>query len=451
MTHRRVWNALYWVVLVAVNIGVVLFFLVARTTHGFSFSSYRIDLDVYRMGSRLWLRGGDPYRNLLTTAQGARLWYTYPPIAVVLLVPLTVVPMWVSGVLLTVASIAALAVTLAAFGVRGWPLLCVLPVALFLEPMWSTIDYGQINALLMVLVAVDCLAAAPRWPRGCLVGLAAAVKLTPGLFVLYFLLRRDYRAAATSAVSFAAATALGFALAPGESVRYWTHDVFDTGRIGNPVYASNESILAVIERAGMRPGAMTTVVWLALSGVVLAVACRGMLRSLDAGQPRLALVLNAFAALLISPISWSHHWVWAIPALVTLACARSVRLRLAAAAGVVIFFLAPQWWFPNGGQRELRWAVWQQIVGSSYVIFAVIVMLLAVWIALPRRASPDIASTAAPAVGLGGVAARSGVATCVSRIRQCSVKRRLACFQVLGREGARRGRLTGPSRRVTSG
>jgi len=232
---------------------------------------------------------------------------------------------------------------------------------------------------------VDCLAVAPRWPRGCLVGLAAAVKLTPALFLLYSLLRRDYRAASVSAVSFTAATALGFALAPTESVQYWTHDVFDTSRIGNPIYASNESILAVLERAGMRPGTMTTVVWLALSCIVLAVACRGMLRSFEAGLPRLALVLNAFAVLLVSPISWSHHWVWAVPALVGLAGAGPFRLRLVAGLGAAVFFLAPQWWFPSGGQRELRWTVWQQIVGSSYVIFAVVILLPAAWIALRRR------------------------------------------------------------------
>ena len=69
----------------------------------------------------------------------------------------------------------------------GW----LLPAALFLEPVRNTLNYGQVNVALMALVAADCLAAAPRWPRGALVGLAAAVKLTPAAFVLFFLLRRD--------------------------------------------------------------------------------------------------------------------------------------------------------------------------------------------------------------------------------------------------------------------
>jgi len=53
----------------------------------------------------------------------------------------------------------------------------------------------------MALVALDCLVAKPKWPRGMLIGVAAAIKLTPAVFVLFFLLRRDYRSAVTAAVS----------------------------------------------------------------------------------------------------------------------------------------------------------------------------------------------------------------------------------------------------------
>jgi alpha-1,2-mannosyltransferase len=98
-----------------------------------------------------------------------------------------------------------------------------LPAALLLEPIRSTLTYGQINALLMALVAFDCLTRAPRWPRGILVGIAAAVKLTPAVFLLFFLLRRDLRSAARAGLSFAACTGAGFALAPHDSLRYWTH------------------------------------------------------------------------------------------------------------------------------------------------------------------------------------------------------------------------------------
>jgi alpha-1,2-mannosyltransferase len=157
-------------------------------------------------------------------------------------------------------------------------------------------------------------------------------------------------------------------------------------------------------------------VWLALSGAVVVLAYLGMRRALAASQQALALSLNALAGLLISPISWSHHWVWGEMAVLTLAAAcwpaRSragrpgatatanerigaaaherigtpprERMGLAlAAAGALMFALSPQWLLPNGGNRELHWAAWEQVVGSSYVIYAVIVLLGAA-VALPR-------------------------------------------------------------------
>ncbi len=256
--------------------------------------------------------------------------------------------------------------------------------------MRSTLAYGQVNVVLMALVALDCLVAAPRWPRGALTGLAAAVKLTPAAFVLFFLLRRDYRAAATAGVSFAAATAAGFALAGRDSMRYWTVAVFQTGRIGNPAHAANQCLQAILARVGLPPHtAAGAAAWLALSVLVALVTCRGMRRALAASLDCLALSLNAFASLLISPMSWSHHWVWCAPALLVLAdLGRRHRSRLAVAAaacGVVIFAAAPQWWLGKFGGQELSWAAWQQVLGGSYVIFAVIVLLLAACGRLTRR------------------------------------------------------------------
>jgi alpha-1,2-mannosyltransferase len=136
------------------------------------------------------------------------------------------------------------------------------------------------------------------------------------------------------------------------------------------------------------------------------VACLGMRRAFAASADAWALSLNAFAGLLISPISWSHHWVWGETAVLTLAilgwrgrsrdCRQDAavhrgrtgrphevgpmqgRLWLAiTAAGAVMFAVSPQWWFPSGGNRELHWTAWEQAVGSSYVIFAAVVLLAA--------------------------------------------------------------------------
>jgi alpha-1,2-mannosyltransferase len=255
----------------------------------------------------------------------------------------------------------------------------------------------------MALVAADCLVPGGRWPRGALVGLAAAVKLTPAAFVLFFLLRRDWRAAATATLSCCAATAAGFALAWRDSLLYWTSVVFQSGRPGNPAYAANQSIEGVLARAGLAPDSLAgRGAWLAASAVVLLLACLGMQRALARGRDGTghehrgraagyrgwdawALSLNAFAALLASPVSWSHHWVWGETAMLVLGCLslreqRPARRRRGLAltiAGTVLFAISPQWWFPSAGNRELHWAWWEQLAGSSYVILAVTVLLAA--------------------------------------------------------------------------
>jgi alpha-1,2-mannosyltransferase len=386
------------IALVAVNLAAVTCFLLSYSRHGVGFGPYRIDLDVYRLGGRAWLHGRDLYGQLPVTPAGLQLPFTYPPIAAVVLSPLALMPMTAAVTVLTVGSIALAAVVLRVFLRRLagpaagslWAVGWLLPPALLLEPVRSTLAYGQINMLLMALVALDCLAAAPRWPRGALTGLAAAVKLTPAAFVLFFLLRRDYKAAAVAGVSFATATAAGFAVAGHDSVRYWSGAVFQTDRIGNPAAATNQCLQGVLARAGLDPHTPPgTAAWLALSALVLLAAYFGMRHALAASQDCWALSLNAFAALLISPISWSHHWVWCVPALLTLAelgRRHGHRLALAAAAcGLILFATAPQWWLGRLAGSELRWTAWQQAIGSSYVLFAALVLLLSAFAQLIPR------------------------------------------------------------------
>ena len=233
----------------------------------------------------------------------------------------------------------------------------------------------------MALVAADCLLPDMRWPRGALVGLAAAVKLTPAAFVLFFLCRGDRRAAGTSAVSFAACTAAGFALDWHDSVRYWTSIVVQTTRPGSLLFCANQSIQGVLARAGLDPRTPAgTAAWLAASAVVLVLAWFGMRRARAASDDAWALSLNAFAALLISPISWSHHWVWAAPALLLLAVRglqdKNRALLAAALAGLAVFAAGPQWWFPHTENREAHWAAWEQVIGGSYVILAAVILLI---------------------------------------------------------------------------
>jgi alpha-1,2-mannosyltransferase len=416
-TIRRERPARTFAALIAVNLGVLAYFLLRFSGHRIGFGPYRIDLDVYRIGGRVWLKGGNLYGLLPPTASRVRLPFSYPPAAAVLLSPLALMPMTVASTLLTFLSAGLTAVVLRVFLVAagppagrsegtarrrtvGW----LLPAALLLEPVRNTVNYGQVNVLLMALVAVDCLVPGGRWPRGALVGLAAAVKLTPAAFVLFFLLRRDWQAARTASLSFCVAAAAGFALAWRDSVRYWTSVVFQSGRPGNPAYAANQSVEAVLARAGLAPHSPAGLgIWLAASAVVVLLACFGMRHALDRsrdggdngnqGWVAWALSLNAFAALLVSPISWSHHWVWGETAMLVLACLSLREQRPAgrrgglslAAAGTVLFAVSPQWWFPSAG---LHWSWWEQLAGSSYVILAVTVLLAAAYVA--RRAGPVV-------------------------------------------------------------
>lgn len=361
----------------------------ATFAHGrLNFQVYRIDLDVYRLGAHAWLAGHDLYGPLPRTRNGLDLGFTYPPISAVAMSPLAVIPQRLAGVVVTAASLGLLMAVVALFlrtaGLadrpRSWrSAAALLPAAVLIEPVRTTLAYGQINILLMALVAFDCLVPSTvyrvrgelvGWPRGALVGVAAALKLTPAVFVLYFLVRRQWRAAATAAASFAATTGLGFVLAPGDSARYWGGAVFQTGRIGPMAFAGNQSLNGVLNRAHLTGGAQQAA-WLAAAAAVGLLALVSVRRAALAGRPLWALSLTACAELLVSPVSWSHHWVWAAPVTLTavLAARRAGGTRASAWAygGVALFVAAPQWWFPGTQERELRWAWWEQAVGSAYV------------------------------------------------------------------------------------
>lgn len=372
--------------LIAVTVALVTYHLVSFSRNRIGLNPYRIDLDVYRIGSLVWLRGGNLYGALPRTSAGISLPFSYPPVAAAVLSPLAVVPMAVAGFALTLASIALTWVVLRVF-TRSLSsrlgLWWLLPAALELEPVRATLNFGQVNIALMALVTLDCLHPEPRWPRGALVGLAAAVKLTPAAFILFFLIRNDRRAASTAAVSFATVTGTGFILDWHDSVRYWTSVVFQTSRPGSPASVSNQALSGVLARAGLDPHSQGgSAAWLTLSVAVVVVAVIGMRRALASGEPAWALSVNALAALLISPISWSHHWVWAAPALMCLAVTgrrHSWRGGVTAAwAALVLFEVPPMWLLPHSGNAgELGWAWSEQVIADTYVIFGVVVLVLA--------------------------------------------------------------------------
>ncbi|MEU7766417.1 glycosyltransferase 87 family protein [Nocardia sp. NPDC049190] len=350
-----------------------------------------IDLQVYRNGARVWLDGGELY-GPMPPVDGIGLPFTYPPLAALFFAPLAMLPLPIAEVLVVACSVLSLGITLWLVLVRVRPELSrrtvltlvigAVALAQFFEPIRQTFGFGQINLMLMAAIALDCLARTPRWPRGMLIGIAVSVKLIPGGYLLYFLLRKDWKSAGTLVAAAIAAIGIGFVLFPGDSMEYWFHTLADTDRIGPPYFAGNQSLKGMAFRLDVTDS-VATLVWLSLSLVAIALAAVWMRRLIDAGATVAALLVNAAAVLLVSPVSWSHHWVWIAPALVVTADmmvrgTHGRRLVGAVAVFTVLFLIGPHWLLPHSTDRELDWTWWQQIIGSSYVLATLGVFVVAV-------------------------------------------------------------------------
>ena len=416
---------------------------------------FMLDAWIYRHAVEQWHAGGSLYDWYANPAD--HLWpFTYPPFAAWALTPLTTVTQdRAFQVVMLLATPVCMAVTawacLRALGVRRWagavaPWLGLVGV-LTLEPVYKTMEYAQVNAVLAALVAVDLLAVptSSRW-RGVLCGLAAAFKLTPAIAVVVLLVRRQWRAAATMVATASGVTLACWALSPRESARFFLQAAWDPTRAGFAEYAGNQNLKGMVARALVgderlwMPLWAVSVVAVTVLAVLLAVRTDALRPSRQTGLvpggaapvsdtpapgsaapapgdpcartgrehhpapggPRLpdaegtVLLLQVGVVmglgLLVSPISWSHHWVWCLPMVMGLAAAawrwRSGVLGLCAATGWAVFALAMQWWFPNQNHLEAGWTALQRWAGSSYTLWALVTGVALAW-EVRRRAAAD--------------------------------------------------------------
>ena len=381
---------------------------------------YRIDVDVYRMGGQAWLDGRPLYADgaMFQTQGGLDLPFTYPPLAAVLFAPFALLSLDVASVAITVTTLVLLviAVTILLTRLQVWPqttitgepgwlrrawlaAAIVAPAMVYLEPIRSNFDFGQVNVVLMTLVIADCVPRRTPWPRGILLGLAIALKLTPAVFLLYFLLRRDVRALVVTAVSAVVATLAGAAFAWRDSLEYWTETVRNTDRIGTATLNTNQNIAGALARLGLDEGPRF-VLWVLACFAVLAVTVWAVRRVLKADQPVLALICVAMFGLVVSPVSWSHHWVWGLPALVVTAVVayrlRHAVLAVVAAAGFALMVWTPIVLMPE--HRETAASLWRQLLGGSYVWWALAVIVVAGTLSARGAQCDHAADTSAPAV-----------------------------------------------------
>lgn len=382
---------------------------------------YRIDIDVYRMGGRAWLDGHPLYSDgtIFHTLAGLDLPFTYPPLAAIVFAPFAWLPLPVASALITSVTLVLLVVSTwivltrlrlwdgpSAVGAPAWQrrawlaAAIVAPAVVHLEPIRANFEFGQINVVLMTLVIADLVPRRTPWPRGLLLGIGVALKLTPAVFVLYLLLRRDVRAIVVTAASTIGATLVGFALAWRDSFQYWTHTVHDTDRIGTATLNTNQNIAGTLARLGIGDD-LRFGLWVAACFAVLAVTAWAAHRVLRGDRaaglppcdeaPVLALICVAMFGLVVSPVSWSHHWVWVLPTLLVIVVL-AYRYRDAALGVVGAVGLGLMVWTPITlmvPHEETAAPLWRQLAGGSYPWWALAVIVVAgsVGARLARRAA----------------------------------------------------------------
>ena len=334
-----------------------------------------VDIAVYRSGGFKLVHGVPLYDGKV---EDVWLPFTYPPFAAIVFVPFALIGAWGGGLVISVLSYVALARACWLLVGSRWPTLgqpqrwqatgFMWAAAALAEPVTATLGFGQINLIILWMVLEDLLGPTRR-SRGILVGIATGLKLTPGIFILLFVVIGKRTSAVRAAGALAATILLGLIVQPQQAWLYWTKLAYDDKRVGGVAYVANQSLNGVIWRLAGPGGSRA--LWLLVVVAVAGVALWSARRLWLAGQPLEAVAVTALAMLLVSPISWSHHWVWVLPAAVALTgiVHRRVGWGLLA-AGVIVFYSRGIFRVPNTHDLEYDHNLWQQIVGNSYALWA---------------------------------------------------------------------------------
>jgi alpha-1,2-mannosyltransferase len=418
-------------------------YIVYAVTHPLPSWVDPVDLQVYRDGGLIvrHLNYYHPHRAspLYDWPGFEGLPFTYPPFAALVFTVLTLPSYWTLWQIAIGVNIAALLATIwMTFGALGYrrglarlgATLLVAALLFWTEPVQRTLYLGQVELVLIALILWDQCQPDRRWWKGAGIGIAAGIKLVPLIFIPYLLLTRRFRQAGVASGVFAATVVLGFGLLDRDSRKFWLRGLFaHSGRTGFPGWEGNQSLHGIMTRlTGSIAGAQPA--WLVVAALTLVVGmiCAAVLDR--AGHRMIGLLTCALTGLLASPISWDHHWVWIIPAVVVAvvyavrAGSEVVRWTAAGvAAGIVLVFGAwpgflwslpastggyfegliwvppvtdPEIYFQLGDRRwyaEYHWHGLQLITGNLYVLAGIVLFaLLALWaLTVPRRQATDTA------------------------------------------------------------
>lgn len=362
-------------------------------------TDFPVDMIIYRAGVREFLNGGEMYSQPMF-AGDLGLPFIYPPFGALVLIPLTIfesmgddlagnLMIILSALLVALCLHLMLRALLPAAGTTEVLTLTALswPLALLIEPIWLNASFSQINVLLMALVALDLLPRKRRFlPQGWLIGVAAAIKIAPAAMLLYFLLRRDFKAIFVAIGSAILMTLIAAAVRWDATWEYFTTVLLGMGTTNefgvDSTYTSNSSLKGMVMRffdtreAMDTHGTLLNLIWLALVVLVIIAGAALMLALMRRELHIDAVLVNAVVMLLISPVSWSHHWVW-LALLLPLSLWRCLSLfptgwptRLL--GGITLLWLVlvliepPKWWFGDGVD-VFTLSIWQKILVSDFV------------------------------------------------------------------------------------
>lgn len=434
-----------------------------------------VDLTVYRDGG-LIVRQVRPYYDPHATAplydwggySSLALKFTYTPFAAIAFALFSFIPwtpLWVLSIIVNIAALlAALWFTFGGLGyadrrVRLGATLVAAAVVFWLQPVVRTIYLGQINLILMAAIIWDLCQpdnskGRPRWWKGAVTGVAAGIKLVPLIFVPYLLITKKFREAAMTVAGFLATVLVGFVILPSDSAKWWLHGMFlaNGNRTGFMGWAGNQSLRAITTRltgsvaAGQGP-------WIAAAAVAFALGMTAAALLERKGYHLPAILATALTGLLVSPVSWDHHWVWVAPGVAVaghyaIRCRRTARSSaqrwqargLAALAGglIVVFAAWPDalwesqrnlgrfslgllWAQPNTTPIlfarygdlpryvEYHWHGFQLLWGNAYILAgtALLLILLALAVRLrtafpaPAPAASQLTQQATPTWSMG--------------------------------------------------
>lgn len=390
-------------------------------------TDFPVDMIIYRQGVQAFLDGRSVYSEPMHAGDLA-LPFIYPPFGALIMLPLTAIPgitddmagdiMIVLSDLLVLACVYLVARAIAGATTRtgagdatnipnvAWLVPAIWAAALNFEPVDLNDGFAQINIVVMALVVCD-LVPRKRWlPQGWLIGLAAAIKITPLAMLLYFLLRKEWKPIAVAAASAALATLAAALFRWGAFVEFFTSKLVDMGSgadfgVGTD-YQSNSSIKGAIQRLYSSQESMaahnglTSAAWLLCSLAVVAAGAWLMLCLMKRGWDTDAWLVNALVMLLISPVSWSHHWIWltlVIPVFLFRAWGWRTftggsLFTVLAAWTAMLLTTPPKWWFGDNINNQ-GLPNYQKFLVDDFVWLAILaVTLYALALLRPAPAAP---------------------------------------------------------------